>query len=271
MRILVPVTAIIALAVFLLVNPGHSSDDPKSDQPSQAADSKKTDSTSPSKDDINNVIKSSVYEEIELTCPIDGSKVKGYEIKAFYTAGTDKDFCQLYAGQNLYDLWVVCSSNGFCGYNDDFGKPLSAEIKGMIKEQIKPYYDFSNISPWDKYAIAAKIKVWKKSPEKEIANTYLRGTYTLRSLRLGPNERVKEKILRANAIKYFQKAEKLGQVPYGEISNMKYLIGELYRRNEKYKKAVKYFENALKIKNRPEWVDKWAQEQMSKAYAEYAD
>ncbi len=226
----------------------------------------------PSKEDIKSVIKSDIYEEIELIDPIDGAKVKGYKIKSFYSAGVDSDFCQLYAGQNLYDLWISCSkTTGFCGYPDDFKGSLTPDVKEKIATDIKSSFDFDHIPPWDKYWIVGRIYELRKVAEKDIGNTFLRATYTMRGLPLGPEQRRKEQVLRGLAIKYFRKAETKGQFELGEISNAKYLIGELYRRNEKFKDAIKYLEDSMKIKNRPGWIDKWANKALLKCYAEIAD
>ena len=214
----------------------------------------------------------SAVEEIEMTCPVDGGKVKGYRIKAFASAGTQRDFCQSYAGRSLYDIWVACSpTSGYCGYEQDFTVSLRAHVKQKVLSEIKPNFDLNNLAPWDKYRITAKIYEWRGKPEIDIANSYLRATYTMRNLPLGPALRQKEQDLRAQAIIYFRKAEKKGQFSLREIATAKYLIGELYRRNEKFGKAVTYFENALKIKNRPDWLDLWANQQMAKALADYAD
>lgn len=211
-----------------------------------------------------------VADEIELICPVDGSKVKGYEIKSFFTTGTDRDLCQLHAGNSLYSLWVNCSQNGYCGYKEDFGITLSPKIKKMIIERIKPNFNPDEIGPWDKYEITAKIYELRGKPEVDIANAYLRGTYAMRNVPMGPGLRIKEKYLREMAIKYFRKAETKGQFKLKDLAAGKYLIGELYRRNEKYSKAIRYFEDSLKLKNRPDWLDNWANEQMAKAIAEYS-
>ena len=213
-----------------------------------------------------------LVEEVDLTCPMDGTKVKGYKIKAFVSTGTDRDFCQLYAGRSLYDIWITCCPNtGYCGYIEDFNITLPPDVKEKILKEITPNYNLKKIAPWDRYKIAAQIYKWRGKPEIDIGNTYLRGTYTFRYLPIGPERREKEKKLRAMAIKYLRKADKKGQFKLEEMSSGKYLIGELYRRNEKYGSAIKYFRNALKIKNQPEWLEKWANEQMAKAFADYAD
>ena len=211
-------------------------------------------------------------QEIELICPMDGNRVKGYEIKAFASSGTDRDFCQLHAGRSLYDLWITCCpDSGYCGYKDDFGIALSPDIRQKIQTLIKPNYDLDNLGPWDRYEITAQIYQWRSKPEIDIANAYLRGTYTFRAKAIGPEMRAKEKQMRQLAIGFFRKVEKKGQFELKEMSTAKYLIGELYRRNEKYNKAVRYFEDSLKIKNRPDWLEKWVIQQMAKANAEYAD
>ncbi len=226
----------------------------------------------PTEEEIQQAIKQQVLEEVQVTCPVDGSKVKGYIVKSFYSEGTDKDFYQIHAGRTLYDLWVTCSeTSGYCGYIEDFNTKITPDIKAKIAKEIKPKYKLSNPGPWDKYAIAAQIYIWRKKPEKEIANLYLRGTYTFRNYPAGPELRVKEKILRKMAIKFMRKAEAKGQFSIEELAQVKYMIGELYRRNEKFSKAIKYYKDALKLKNRPSWLDEWANEQLAKAYAEYAD
>lgn len=216
-----------------------------------------------------------IAQEINLTCPIDGSPVKAYDIKGFVSTGTDRDFYERYAGQSLYDLWVTCSkSSGYCGYPEDFKVKFSQKEKAVLRKKIakhiRPAYDLKNLKPWERYDIAAQIYIWRKKPEMEIGNAYLRATYTMRELPLGPTDRNLEKELRAKAIKYMKKALRQGQLPLQHMANTNYLIGELYRRNEKFSKAIKYYENTLKFKNREEWVDSWINEQMAKAYAEYA-
>lgn len=254
-------------------DPAPSSDNKEADKPSAGTDSPPTPTPLPlSKEDIDKIIESDVYQELELTDPIDGSKVKGFKVKSFYSAGTDSDFCQLYAGQNLYDLWITCSkTTGYCGYPEDFSTSLTPDVKEKINKEIKPFFDFDHIPPWDRYWIVGKIYIWRKKPEFDIGNTYLRATYTMRGLPLGPEERRKEKVLRGLAIKYLRKAETRGQFELKEIANIKYLIGELYRRNEEFGKAIKYLQNSMKIKSRPDWIDKWANQALAKCYAEIAD
>lgn len=226
----------------------------------------------PTEEEIQKAIEQQVIEEVELTCPVDGGKVKGYKIKSFYSAGTDRDFYQIHAGQALYDLWIACSeTSGYCGYIEDFDASITPDVKAKIAEEIKPAYNLKKLGPWNKYEIAARIYIWRHKPETEIANLYLRGTYTLRNYPAGPALREKERELRKKAIKYLRKAESKGQFPIQELAQAKYLIGELYRRNEKFGKAIKYYNNALKLKNRPDWLETWTHEQLAKAYAEYAD
>jgi Uncharacterized protein conserved in bacteria (DUF2225) len=212
------------------------------------------------------------YKQIEMICPVDGTKVPGHIIEVFASAGTDRDFCQSFAGKSLYELWVsTCPTCGYSGYVEDFSLTLQPDVKQKVLTKIKASEKITLLSPWDKYWLTGQIYQWRKARAIDIGNVYLRGTCSMRGTRLGPADRVKEKVIRAEAIKFLRKAEKQGQFPLSEIANAKYLIGELYRRNEQFDKAIRYYEDAMKIKTRPAWLDEWVIRQTARAIAEVAD
>ena len=221
-------------------------------------------------DSPEKVVAGPEYDVVELTCPLDGKKVSGKQVKSFISAGTDRDFCEIGAGQSLYGLWITCCDDGYCGYIEDFSNVnLKSSVREKIKKEILPNFNMKDLPPWEKYYITAKIYEWRGKSQLVIANTYLRATYTMRGLPGEPQIRKREKELRALAIEHFIKAERAGLVPLVQVPNMKYLIGELYRRNEKFKKAIGYFDDSLKIKNRPDWLEKWVLKQKALALAEY--
>lgn len=212
-----------------------------------------------------------IANQIELTCPIDGEKVVGWEIVAFATIGVDTDFCYLGASQSYYQKLIsTCPSCGYTGYREDFPPHLTKlpeKVVEKIKKKIPKMFDLSKLEPWERYAILAQVYIWRGMPEKEIGNAYLRATYTMRSLTLGRFELRREHELRALAIKYLGKAARKAQFELSAVSQVKYLIGELYRRNGLFKKAIRNFEDAAKIRNRPEWLDELIIRQTARANA----
>jgi len=216
--------------------------------------------------------KPALAKKIQLLSPIDGGPVEGWEIDQIITRGVDTDFCYLNASDSYYQKLIATDPRtGYTGYPGDFlpnlKQPLPADVIEKVRKKIPKQFDLQKLEPWDRYAIMAQIYIWRKMPEKEIANAYLRATYTMRGLELGESERKRERELRAEAIDYLIEAEEKAQFPLSEAPQVKYLIGELYRRNGKFSKAIRYFEDAVKMKNRPEWLEEMILRQKAHAYA----
>ncbi len=216
----------------------------------------------------------SIAEKIELTCPVCGAKTEGWKITAFVTAGVDTDFCQLGASETYYQrLVATCPNCGYSGYLDDYPPSLTSlptKVLDRIRKKLPREYDIHLLEPWDRYAILAEIYIWRDKPAVDIANAYLRATYTMRGLSYGRFDRRQERELRSLAIKYLVKAQEQAAFQLGEAAQVKYLIGELYRRNGEFRRAIRYFEDAQKIRNRPEWLDEMIIRQTAKANA-YVD
>jgi len=211
-------------------------------------------------------------QAVELICPIDHQPISGWHIEAFATSGVDSDFCYLNASESYYQkLIATCPNDGYTGYEDDFlpllKNPLPAKVVEKIKVKLPKEFDLKKLEPWDRYAILAQIYIWRGLPEKEIANAYLRATYTMRGLALGRNEKKMEKELRGQAIDYMEEAAAKAQFPLPDVPQVKYLIGDLYRRNGKFSKALRLYDDAAKMKNRPEWLDEMILRQKARAYA----
>jgi len=210
-------------------------------------------------------------KKIELVCPVDGETVTGWEIAAFHTAGVDTDFCYLGASESFYQkLIFTCPKCGYTGYREDFPPHLTklpAKVVKKIKKKIPKLVNLEKLEPWDRYAILAQIYIWRDKPNKDIGNAYVRATYTMRGLALGRNEIKQERWLREQAIKYLIKASRRGEFPLNEVPQVKYLIADLLRRNRHFKKAISYYQDAAKLKNRPEWLDEMIIRQMARAHA----
>lgn len=211
-------------------------------------------------------------QRVEWTSPVDGGPVEGWEIEAFATGGVDTDFCYLNASATYYQRLIATDPrSGYTGYKEDFGpqlrEPLPMKVVERIKKQLPKKYDLGKLEPWDRYEILAQIYLWRGLPEKDIANAYLRATYTMRGLELSEVQRDHELEMRREAIRYLERAMDNAQFPLPEIPQVKYLIGELYRRNGEFNKAIRYFKDAGKMKNRPEWLDEWIIRQTARAHA----
>jgi hypothetical protein len=212
-----------------------------------------------------------IAEKIELTCPVCGAKTPGWKITAFVSSGVDTDFCQLGASDTYYQRMIAtCPVCGYTGYNDDYPPALSAltpDVIAKIRKKIPRQFPLAQLEPWDRYSILAQIYLWRGKPVIEVANAYLRATYTMRGLQYGRFDRRQERELRSLAIKHLIKAQEAAQFPLAEASQVKYLIGELYRRNGEFGRAIRYFEDAQKIRTHPEWLDEMIIRQTARANA----
>ncbi|MDP8222758.1 MAG: DUF2225 domain-containing protein [Candidatus Lernaella stagnicola] len=209
---------------------------------------------------------------IELISPIDKGPVSGWRIDAFTTAGVDTDFCYLGASKSYYEKLIATDPRtGYTGYPGDFypnlEKPLAPEVVKNIGKILPKEYNLGKLEPWDRYEILAKIYTWRGMPDKDIANAYLRATYTMRGLSLGENERKRVQKMRKLAIRHFKIAMDKADFKLSESPQLKYLIGDLYRRNGQFRKALRYYNDAAKMRNRPEWLEEMIIRQSARAHA----
>lgn len=212
-----------------------------------------------------------IAAELELICPISGEKIITYEITAFVSTGVDTDFCYLGASETYYQKMIsTCPSIGYTGYREDFPPELDSlppKVVKKIKKKLPKMFDLKKIEPWDRYAILAQIYIWRGKKNMDIANAYLRATYTMRGLALGGRERKEEYYLREQAIYYLDRAARKAEFTLKELPQVKYLQGELNRRNGHFRKAVGFFDDVGKMKNRPEWIDEMVIRQKARALA----
>jgi tetratricopeptide (TPR) repeat protein len=212
-------------------------------------------------------------KKLQLISPMDNLPVDGWKVETIVTRGVDTDFCYLNASDSYYQKLIATDPrSGYTGYPEDFypalKSPLSPDVVEKVKKKLpKLFPPPARMEPWDRYEIVAQIYIWRKMPEKEIGNAYLRATYTMRGLALGADERQREHDLRDKAIDYLREAETKAQFSLAESPQVKYLIGDLYRRNGEFKKAIRFFEDAGKLKNRPDWLDEMIVRQRARAYA----
>jgi tetratricopeptide (TPR) repeat protein len=211
-------------------------------------------------------------QPLELISPIDKGPVKGWDVAAFSTAGVDTDFCYLGASKTYYEKLIATDPrSGYTGFAADFypnlSQPLPKKVVEKVREDLPDDFNLKNLEPWDRYEIQALIYKWRGKSNKDIANAYLRATYTMRGLALGEKEVQRELKLRKQAIKYFRKAMNKAEFALPELPQLKYLIGDLYRRNGKFRAAIRFFDDAAKMRNRPEWLDEKIIRQKARAYA----
>ncbi len=210
-------------------------------------------------------------EQLEVVCPITGEKTAAWEITAFFSTGVDTDFCYIGASETYYQKMIsTCASTGYTGYREDFPPELDnlpPKVVKNIKKKLPKMFNLEKIEPWDRYAILAQIYIWRGKKNKDIANAYLRATYTMRGLALGAEERKEEIYLREQAIHYLDRAARKAEFPLPELPQVKYLLGELNRRNGHFRKAIGHFDDVGKMKNRPEWIDEMVIRQKAKALA----
>jgi len=214
-----------------------------------------------------------VTTSFDLICPVCGNHVVGYKVGAYNTTGTDRDFCQRGATPTFYRLLVsTCPKCGYTAYADDFRIKMTDQQKSKIRVISSKFLKKEDVADWDRYDIVAEIMKIRNAKDYDIANAYLRGTYTMRDL---PEKNRKllriERNLRAKAIRRLLIAVDKASFSVPEQAQIKYLIGELYRRNGRFSAALRHFQYAKAFKIVPLWLKPWIEEQNQKALKSIAD
>ncbi|MCZ7582079.1 MAG: DUF2225 domain-containing protein [Deltaproteobacteria bacterium] len=214
-------------------------------------------------------------EDVSLTCPVDGTAVTGHVVNEFHSSGVDTDFAYLGASADYYQrIIATCGTCGYSGYVEDFA-PATATLPDAVKKDIlrkfASRFPVSAMKPWDRYEAMALAYTWRGKPADEIANAYLRATYTMRNVKKGDALKKRERELRGEAIEHLRIAIREAKISLAQLPQATYLIGELHRRNEEYDRAVASFQDAERLIHRPEWLDKLIEKQSEKAREKRSD
>jgi uncharacterized protein (DUF2225 family) len=204
--------------------------------------------------------------EQELTCPVDGTKLRVFVTMSYTTFGQLRDFAVTGAIGNLYASYVhSCPKCHFAGYRDEFDKPVSAATKSWQLGQRK--WGSLPLSDAQECEAAADRYVFEKRRPREIAQLYLVGSYILRREQ-GTLMAKRQQYQRAASL-YLLAALAADEVESAERGGTTYLVAELERRIGRHQDAISHFGAALQERNNPAGLVTWIEEQ--RALAERGD
>lgn len=206
-------------------------------------------------------------EEEELTCPVDGTKLKVFVTLSYTTFGQLRDFAVTGAIGNLYASYVhSCPKCHFAGYREEFDEPVSAVTKSWQLGQRKKWGS-QPLSDAQECEAAADRYVFEKRRPREIAQLYLVGSYILRD---GQSTLMaKRKQYQRAASLYLLAALAAGDVETDQRGGVTYLVAELERRIGLHQDAISHFGAALRERSTPAGIVTWIEEQ--RALAERGD
>ncbi len=122
------------------------------------------------------------------------------------------------------------------------------------------------------FEFAAKIYIWERRDYSKIAQIYLFGSYYLKFRSDLKDKKFVDLRERYQALagEYFIKALEANEIKEKDRGAIKYLIGELYRRQGEFEKAIVWYDRALKEDN-PEKLRNIIHEQKEMARNRNAD
>ena len=210
-------------------------------------------------------------EEVNaVRCPVCGGEVKIFKTLSMTVKGSYRDFQRKINGPYYFQLFSSCPACHFSGYASDFSREVSEEIKHKVLAELKSIpVEALNINMFE---FAAKIYIWEKRDYAEIAQIYLFGSYYLkyRSDLKGKRFENLRKRYQAFACEYFIKTLEAKEIKEKDRGAINYLIGDLYRRQGEFEKAIYWYDIALKEKN-PDEFRETIQEQKEMARNRDAD
>jgi uncharacterized protein (DUF2225 family) len=202
----------------------------------------------------------------ELTCPVDGTKLKVFVTLSYTTFGQLRDFAVTGAIGNLYSSYVhSCPKCHFAGYRAAFDEPVSPATKRWQLGQRK--WGSQPLSDAQECEAAADRYVFEKRRPRDIARLYLVGSYILRDEQ-GTLMAKRKQYQRAASL-YLLAALAAGDVTTDERGGITYLVAELERRIGLHQDAISHFGAALQERNNPADLVTWIHEQ--RALAEHGD
>lgn len=194
----------------------------------------------------------------------------------------DSDFYTTFTEQSLNPIYYtvnVCPQCGFA-FTDQFRDKLAPWQKQIVDEQISAKWtpkDFGHIRALNEAIVSYKLAIYAAEltdqPHAVKAGLYLRLAWLYRSQENTAEEirfidmAVDEYELSYIHTDYLRSDKEMSEV------RLLYLIGELYRRLEKFDLAIKYFGKALAFRNHTieSGIIRMAQDQWQVAREEYKE
>jgi len=200
----------------------------------------------------------------EVKCPVCGEKFNVHITASMSVRGSYADFQRHGAIGNYYESIIYgCKKCHFCGTFKDFSQTVAEEIKTKVLAELKPYKPGQNLEEYEECDFSARIYIWQKKRNFNIADTYLVGSYLLKKR---SNLQDKRKEFQKLAIQYFEKAISSNEISQRDLPIIQYLIGELNRRLGNFDTAIKRIEEAKKNNaNLPVWLKELMEKQLKLA------
>jgi uncharacterized protein (DUF2225 family) len=177
--------------------------------------------------------------------------------------GSYRDFERRgFVGSHYSILVHACPGCGYAAHVDDFKRTVKEETKKKVRTELK----LKVPGKWDDAAeceAAAIICAWEGGENGKIADIYLNASYLLRGAKGTEDERRKR--FQQSAADYFIKGLKAGEFEGDQRAAVKYLVGEMFRRQGKFEQAVAWYDEALRDPKAADWLEKIGPEQRQMA------
>ena len=193
------------------------------------------------------------FSEIELKCPVDGTRVKARETMSMTQFGSFLDFQKQGAIGSYYeDLVHGCPKCHFSGSTEDFKKRPADAVVAKIRAELEP----AQIKTWPDHAaecvFTARIYEWEGRKSMDVADQYLVASFLLRGAPASEQERRRE--MQRLAATHFEKALAANEITGTSRAAISYLVGEMYRRTGAFDAALSWYAKATAEPARPEWL-----------------
>jgi len=196
-------------------------------------------------------VKTHLYDK-EVVCPVCNFKftTKFIKVNSPRITARDSDFFIRYSIINpyFYDVWI-CNSCGYSAVKADFSK-IKSHQKDLIINEItrkwRPHIFPEVLTVSDaihRYKLALVNAMVMESTNSSLAMIFLKLGWMFRL----SQDIEKESLFLGKALEYFLKAFSLENFPiYGmQRDSISYLIGDLYRRTDNAKEALKWYSKVI--------------------------
>jgi uncharacterized protein (DUF2225 family) len=202
------------------------------------------------------------YAEQQATCPVCKYRFEVRVTASMTTFGAYLDFQKKGAIGSYYaDLVHQCPTCHFAGYLSDFQRKVSDAVRKRVLAELRPRK--GPFSQAQECEAAAQVYSWEGKKSEALGDLYLVASYLLRGKKGG--EEAERKRYQGLAAGHFAKAYEKDELAKNVRAPVAYLVGELHRRCGRFDEALRWYERALKEKERPEWLAKQTAEQQKLA------
>jgi uncharacterized protein len=186
---------------------------------------------------------------LDVPCPACGQTVHITQIQSISYQGRDSDFRPVGARDHATGMLLeTCKACGFSGLEEDFEKPVSAEVAALIRDRVTARATAARSGSPIHWKHAAMIAEWRGEPDHSVGYRYLHGAWALRDR--GPSALARlaewEDFFLRSAGQRFERALKSGdELP--DRPRLTYLVGELCRRLGETEIAHRWFDRAIAL------------------------